>query len=121
MARALELLRATWPGFTTEHLSAFAAWSSGVLMPQMDYYLDNLNPGLLAGPRDARRALWWGNWPASIADAMMAVGVLTDDRARYERGLALYKATVDAYFRCGCSGWLISMAALAVVWVAGIA
>lgn len=99
MARALELLRATWPGFTPDHLSAFAAWSSGVLMPQMDYYTDVLNPGLLRGSSEARKVLWYGNWAASIADAMMAVGVLTDDRARYAKGLELYKATVDAYFR----------------------
>jgi hypothetical protein len=105
MARALDLLRATWPGYRKEHLDAFVAWSNKALMPQMDYYLDKLNPGLLAGPEAARRTLTYGNWPASIADAMMAVGALTDDRPRYERGLKLYRAVVDAYFKWGRGEW----------------
>lgn len=51
------------------------------------------------GKSQARKILWYGNWAASIADAMMAVGGLGDDRWRYERGATLYRATVDAYFR----------------------
>lgn len=45
----------------------------------MDYYIDQLNPELLMGKPFARRALKYGNWPATMADAMMAVGVLSDD------------------------------------------
>jgi hypothetical protein len=68
-------------------------------MPQMDYYVDVLNPGLLEGR--AKETVWYGNWPATMSDAMMAVGVLSDDRPRYERGLALYRATVEGYLRWG--------------------
>lgn len=140
MARAVDVLQATWPGFQRGHLDTFLNWAYRILLPQMDYYVDKLNPGLMqarargwictvllrvfggrAAPRarrakhhrlpppaaaagaqgksQARKTLWWGNWAASVADAMMAVGGLGDDRWRYERGAALYRATVDAYFR----------------------
>lgn len=48
----------------------------------MDYYVNELNPGLLNG--HAKDTITYGNWPATMADAWMTVGVLADDRARYE-------------------------------------
>ncbi|GBF87978.1 hypothetical protein Rsub_00690 [Raphidocelis subcapitata] len=97
MARAMELLRATWPGFSNRHLSTFLEWVDAALMPQMDYYADVITPNALVL---GRRALY-GNWHASVADAMMSVGVLADDRDRYEKGLALYRVTVKEYFKWG--------------------
>jgi hypothetical protein len=70
-------------------------------MPQMDHYLDVINPGALGGPNKSKKAVMHGNWEASMADAMMAFGVLADDRARYEKGLALFRHTVDGYFKWG--------------------
>lgn len=55
----------------------------------MDYFIDTMNEGLLQTGQPQDMPL--NNWHASIADAMMAVGVLSDDRARYDRGVALYK------------------------------
>jgi hypothetical protein len=101
MARALELLRATWPDLDPTAVDTFVAWANSALLPQMDYYVDTLNPSLLRGRAAARGSLWFGNWPASIADAYMALGILAGDAARYDKGVALYKATVDAYFRVG--------------------
>lgn len=42
-----------------------------------------------------------GNWHASVADAKMALGVLTDSRRLYDEGVALYRATVRDYFKWG--------------------
>jgi hypothetical protein len=97
MARSLDLLRATWPGFKPKHLDAFMAWVDGQLMPQMDHYVDVITPTAVAKGRTNT----YGNWHASVADCMMAVGVLSDDRARYDKGLALYRKTVREYFRWG--------------------
>jgi hypothetical protein len=97
MARAMELLRATWLGFTQDHLTTYLTWVNSVLMPQMDHYIDIITPISL---RNGRRALY-GNWHATVADAYMAIGVLADDRPRYNKGLALYRKTVQEYFKWG--------------------
>jgi hypothetical protein len=55
----------------------------------------------------------------------MSFGVLTDDRARYDRGLALFHSTVKGYFKWGRGHYsanrLIgeSTETLRGVWVAG--
>ncbi|KAI8464660.1 MAG: chondroitin AC/alginate lyase [Monoraphidium minutum] len=103
MARTMQLLRATWPGFHQSDLDKFVGWVDAVLMPQMDYYVDGLNPGLLKGR--AKETVTYGNWPATIADAYMALGVLADDRARYDKGYALYRAVVEGYFKWGRGKW----------------
>jgi hypothetical protein len=101
MARAVDLLRATWPDFKPKDLDSFLGWVDGQLMPQMDHYVDVITPQAIAkGRRNT-----YGNWHASVADCMMAVGVLSDDRARYDKGLALYRKTVKEYFRWGRGEW----------------
>jgi hypothetical protein len=55
MARAMELLRATWPGFSRHHLTTFLSWVDAALMPQMDYYTDVITPNALVL---GRRALY---------------------------------------------------------------
>jgi hypothetical protein len=97
MAHAMEVLRATWPGLRQADLDTFIAWVNQALMPQMDHYVDVITPASL---RAGRRALY-GNWHATVSDAMMAVGVLTEDRARYDKGLDLYRTTVQEYFKWG--------------------
>lgn len=101
MARAMDILKATWPGYTRGQQDLFVNWVARVAMREMDYYVDVLNPELLRSRSEALRTMFHGNWPASIADAMMAVGALSDDRFRYEKGLALYRVVVDSYFRFG--------------------
>lgn len=58
MARGIDLLRSTWDGFTPAHLSTFLGWVDGVLMPQMDHYIDEATPAAEA----AGRKTTWGNW-----------------------------------------------------------
>ncbi|GBF89133.1 hypothetical protein Rsub_01850 [Raphidocelis subcapitata] len=105
MARSMDMLRATWPGFNaTEHLAPFQGWVDSVLMKQLDYFV-SVNTYLLQGRDTARTRLHYGNWAASVADAMMAYGVLTDDRARYQKGVTIYRAVVDSYFKWGRGQW----------------
>jgi hypothetical protein len=60
MARAMELLRATWPALTQDDLGVFLGWVDRVLMPQMDWYVDEWTPkALAAGKRNV-----YGNWCA---------------------------------------------------------
>jgi hypothetical protein len=101
MARSMDLLRATWPGYKQEHLDSYLSWVNGVLMPQMDYYVDVSTPDAIK----AGRKTTYGNWHASVADCMMAVGVLADDKARYDKGLDVYRTTVQEYFKWGRNGY----------------
>lgn len=57
MARAMELLRYTYPGFRQSQMDAFTKWVDSVLMPQMDYYVDVITPSALAS-----RNHLFGNW-----------------------------------------------------------
>ena len=97
MARAVDVLRATWPGFDRSTLDGFLWWANTVLMPQMDFYIDAATPAAIK----AGRKTVYGNWHASVADCFMAVGVLGDDRARYEKGLSVYRTTVAEYTQWG--------------------
>jgi len=101
MARSMDLLRATWPGFQQEQLDTFLSWVNKVLMPQMDFYIDVATPDAIKGGRKTT----YGNWHASVADCMMAVGVLADDRPRYDKGLDVYRTTVQEYFKWGRNGY----------------
>jgi hypothetical protein len=42
---------------------------------------------------------------ASIAECWMAFGILTDDRARYNKALQLFHTTVAGYFKWGRGRW----------------
>ncbi|GBF90830.1 hypothetical protein Rsub_03684 [Raphidocelis subcapitata] len=101
MARSVDLLRASWPGFTQSHLDTFMGWVDSQLMPQMDHYIDEATPSAVAAGRNNT----YGNWHASVSDCMMAIGVLSDNRPRYEKGLELYRKTVQEYFRWGRGEW----------------
>jgi hypothetical protein len=46
-----------------------------------------------------------GNWHASCADCMVALGLLSDDRGRYQRGLSLLRDTVTSYYKWGRGDW----------------
>lgn len=59
MARAMELLRATWPGLTYSDVTGFVDWVNARLMPNMEYFTDVLS----AYPRGFDKTkLMYGNW-----------------------------------------------------------
>jgi hypothetical protein len=91
MARALELLRNEAP---PELITDFIKWVNTQLMPQMDYFIDESDLGTLHS-----------NFHAAIVDAMAAVAVLSDDRARWEKAHVVFDATVQRYLRWGKDIW----------------
>ncbi|KAI8472449.1 MAG: chondroitin AC/alginate lyase [Monoraphidium minutum] len=99
MARGMELLRHTWPGFKEGDLTAFLGWLDGTLMPQMEWYVNVITPNA----RNVKKNVY-NNWHATIADCWITAGVLADDVDRFERGVALHRATVSDYFKWGRSG-----------------
>lgn len=62
MARAMEVLRATYPEFSQRSLDSFLGWAYSVLLPQMDFYVDVITPNAL---QLGKRALY-GNWCARV-------------------------------------------------------
>uniref|UniRef100_A0A383V947 Alginate lyase domain-containing protein n=1 Tax=Tetradesmus obliquus TaxID=3088 RepID=A0A383V947_TETOB len=91
MARALELVRSkAWPGL----IDRFSNWAKAVTLPQMDYYYDVLT-------KQQQIPNHFGNWHATIAEAMMAVGVLANDRGRYNKGVVIFHDTVKHYLKWG--------------------
>lgn len=98
MARAAELLRTTrYSGYTSTVHSQVTGWMRRVLLPQMDWYQYTITPTAIANGR----LNVYGNWQASIADAKMAFGALTDNRTLYDQGVALYRTTVADSFKWG--------------------
>ncbi|GBF98901.1 hypothetical protein Rsub_11539 [Raphidocelis subcapitata] len=99
MARAAELLRATWPeGYTAADADTFVSWAKRVLLPNVNYFVDELS----AYPSGFDKTkLMYGNWHASCADCYVALGVLADDRALYNKGRDLYRTTLDSFFKWG--------------------
>lgn len=89
MARALELVRSkAWPGL----IDRFSNWAKAVTLPQMEYYYDVLT-------KQQQIPNHFGNWHATIAEAMMAVGVLANDRGRYNKGVVIFHDTVKHYLK----------------------
>jgi hypothetical protein len=97
MSRAMEMLKYSWPEFSQSQLTPYLRWVDATLMPLMDFYVDVITPTALG---NGRRNLY-GNWHASVADCFMAHGVLADSRARYAKGVDLYRKTVGEYFKWG--------------------
>lgn len=58
MTRAMDVLRATYPGLQQWEVDTYLNWVKSTLMPQMDYYIDVATPEAL---RKGRKALY-GNW-----------------------------------------------------------
>eukprot|EP00882_Tetradesmus_deserticola_P018292 GHRQ01019649.1.p2 GENE.GHRQ01019649.1~~GHRQ01019649.1.p2 ORF type:complete len:106 (-),score=25.19 GHRQ01019649.1:859-1176(-) len=94
MARALELVRAkAGPGV----IDRFVYWTRAVLLPQMDYFYDVLT-------KQRQIPNFFSNWHATIAEAMMAAGVLADDRGRYNKGAIIFHDTVKYYLKVRAQG-----------------
>lgn len=94
MARALELLRTE---ASDQLIQSFLHWIDTSLMPQMDWFLDD---GPLGGLHT--------NFHAAMVDAMVAVAVLSDDRARWNKARTIFHATVHRYLRWGKDIWALS-------------
>lgn len=93
MARALELLR---PEAPPALIRDFLHWTNTQLMPQMDWFVDESDLGALHS-----------NFHAAIIDAMTAVAVLSDDRARWNKARSVFDATVQRYLRWGKDVWAV--------------
>lgn len=95
MAKALELLKdkAAAAGV----LGRYISWIDGVLMPQMDHYIDVITAvNIQLGTKHL-----YGNWHSTVAECFMAHGILTDNKARYDKGVGLYHTTVQDYLKWG--------------------
>jgi len=107
MARSLEMLkgasmsdelRQRWTATKT----AFLQWFRTVANLQMKHYVEVITQRAL----DNGVTTVYGNWHASIAEAWMAVGVLSDDKDLFTKGVELYAVTSTSYFRWGrYKGW----------------
>ncbi|WIA13951.1 hypothetical protein OEZ85_002521 [Tetradesmus obliquus] len=94
-AKALELLRGRVPGWQATY-EEFMAWTEQLLMPQTDEYMNSTKKAIAIGQQNVLN-----NWHSTIAEAWMAVGVLTDDKVRYRKAVNLYHATVRDYTKWG--------------------
>lgn len=86
MARSLEMLKGAelspelqeqWHSVST----SFVSWYRAVVHLEMDFYVAVITKRAV----DKGIATVHGNWHSSIAEAWMAVGVLTDDQALYDK------------------------------------
>lgn len=65
-------------------------------MPQMDWFVDEGDLGSLHS-----------NFHAAITDAMAAVAILSDDRARWDKARSVFDITVRRYLRWGKDVWSV--------------
>eukprot|EP00879_Flechtneria_rotunda_P025186 GHRR01026752.1.p1 GENE.GHRR01026752.1~~GHRR01026752.1.p1 ORF type:complete len:295 (+),score=61.58 GHRR01026752.1:724-1608(+) len=94
MARSLELLRHKAPPGL---INRFVDWVNQVLLPQIDHYLEETT----AVAVEAHTPNLYGNWHSTVVECNMAMGLLTDDKACYDRAVALYHTTVKDYYKWG--------------------
>jgi hypothetical protein len=79
--RAAEIIRYTYRGWAAADVSAFSAMLNLVYLPEV----------VNGAPGDN------GNWELAMAEATMAIGVFLDDRATFDKGVALWRRRVPAY------------------------
>jgi hypothetical protein len=56
--------------------------------------VDEMRDDLVAAPAA-------GNWHSTVAECFMSYGILTDNRARYDKGVQLYHDTLQDYLKWG--------------------
>ncbi|HEX7597342.1 MAG TPA: alginate lyase family protein, partial [Polyangia bacterium] len=78
--RAGEIIRATYPGWTAAETGKFAAMLAKVYLPQV-----------IAGSKSN------GNWELSMIEAVMNIGVFTDDPATFQTGVSMWRKRTPAY------------------------
>lgn len=79
---AAEILRSSYPQWTTNETKQFSAMLNEAFLPL-------IFPG---------NAAINGNWELSMSDALMCIGVFTEDAATFNRGVFLWRKRVPAYF-----------------------
>eukprot|EP00775_Hariotina_reticulata_P012621 gene12621-12751_t len=89
--------RTPWPGVPDSSLWQFVSWMGDMLMPVMEAWVQQKTPD----PRWSDDGNMLANWHASIGECWMSFGVLTEDQVLYDRGVALFHATVQGYFKWG--------------------
>jgi hypothetical protein len=96
-ARAAEIMQYSYPKWAASDVAAFKAMMRAT-------YLQDLQVGLPGQARLGDAAYGQnGNWMLSIADNLIQIGVLLDDRAVFEQGVALWRDRAPAY--CYLSAW----------------
>ena len=79
--RAAEIIRYSNAGWSAADVAQFGAMLENVYLPEVIH----------GAPKEN------GNWELSMAEATIAIGVFLDDRATFDKGLALWRARVPAY------------------------
>ena len=79
---AAEILRSSYPGWTTNETRQFSAMLNRAFLPL-------IFPG---------NATFNGNWELSMSDALLCIGVFNEDAATFNRGVFLWRKRVPAYF-----------------------
>ena len=78
--RAGEIIRYTYSGWAAADVAKFAAMLTNVYLPQV-----------IAGSQAN------GNWELSMIEAIMNIGIFTDDAATYQTGVSMWRRRVPAY------------------------
>jgi Alginate lyase len=89
-ARAAEIMQ-LWPRWEARDVRAFKEMMRRAFLPRLVGAL----PGV-AAQGDASHGQN-GNWPLSIADSLVQIGVLLDDRDVFAQGVELWRDRVPAY------------------------
>jgi hypothetical protein len=88
--RAGEILRATYAAWPSAHVAAFARMLRTIYLPEV----------INGAPNDN------GNWELTMADATIAIGVFLDDKATFDKGVAMWRRRVPAYIYLSSDGTL---------------
>jgi len=88
--RAAEIIRYTYDGWAAADVTRFAAMLRDVYLPKVINGDANSN----------------GNWELSMAEASVAIGVFLDDRATFDKAIAMWRKRVPAYFYLTTDGAL---------------
>ena len=78
--RAGEIIRATYPGWAAADIAQFASMLKHVYLPKVQNG---------SGSN--------GNWELSMIEAVMNIGIFTDDTATFNQALTMWRARVPAY------------------------
>ncbi len=96
-ARAAEIMQFSYPKWSAADVSAFKTMMRNT-------YLADLRVGLPGVARKGDAAYGQnGNWMLSIADNLIQIGVLLDDRGVFNQGVDLWRNRTPAY--CYYSSW----------------
>jgi hypothetical protein len=88
--RAAEIIRFTYGGWAAADVSRFAAMLKDVYLPKV-----------IGGDANSN-----GNWELSMAEASIAISVFLDDRATFDKSIAMWTKRVPAYLYVASDGAL---------------